>query len=129
VDAAIASKLKRLRSGAKPTVIDLFSGCGGMSLGFHRAGFDVLAGLDKDPEAALTHASNFHAGVGSELRGLFSRRRDITSEEPPEFLRQLDYLDPSTAVDVIIGGPPCQAYARRPCEASGDCGTSRGISD
>ena len=61
----VALKLDRLRRGGRPRVLDLFSGCGGMSLGFDRAGFTVLAGLDKDPEAASSHATNFHQGVGT----------------------------------------------------------------
>ena len=35
----------------RPTCIDLFCGCGGLSLGFERAGFSVLAAIDSDPEA------------------------------------------------------------------------------
>ncbi len=39
-----------------PRVLDLFAGCGGLSLGLQRAGFEILAGLDSDPRAS--HALN-----------------------------------------------------------------------
>jgi DNA (cytosine-5)-methyltransferase 1 len=42
----------------KPKVIDLFSGCGGMSWGLHKAGFDVLAGIDKWNRALETFQLN-----------------------------------------------------------------------
>jgi len=42
----------------RPTGIDLFAGCGGFSLGFITAGFEVLAGVDNDPYSALTYMHN-----------------------------------------------------------------------
>jgi DNA (cytosine-5)-methyltransferase 1 len=108
----LASKLDRLRRGEQPRVLDLFSGCGGMSLGFNRAGFTILAGLDKDPEAALSHAANFHAGLEPALRALHGRHHDITVDDPDGVLGPLGNAVTAEAVDVVIGGPPCQAYAR-----------------
>jgi DNA (cytosine-5)-methyltransferase 1 len=61
-DQPVWSKAARLQQGRKPRVIDLFAGCGGLSLGLQRAGFEILAGLDSDPHAARSHALNFHAG-------------------------------------------------------------------
>ncbi len=112
LDTVTAQKLDRLKSGGSPRVLDLFSGCGGMSLGFHRAGFTILAGLDKDPEAALSHAANFHVGLAPSQRDLHGRHQDIVAADPTDLLRDLGHSDPAAAVDVIIGGPPCQAYAR-----------------
>lgn len=42
----------------RPIGLDLFSGVGGMSLGFIQAGFDVIAGMDNDPLAAITYLTN-----------------------------------------------------------------------
>ena len=46
------------RSRKRPTAIDLFCGAGGLSLGLHRAGFDVLVGADSDEWAVRTHDAN-----------------------------------------------------------------------
>ena len=89
--------LRRLASGEPPRVLDLFAGAGGLSLGFQRAGFRIDGAVEIDPLAARTHARNFHPGEAGVPR-------DITRMEPDEL-----GLD---AVDVLVGGPPCQAYAR-----------------
>jgi DNA (cytosine-5)-methyltransferase 1 len=92
--------LRRLARGEPPRVLDLFAGAGGLSLGFQRAGFRIDGAVEMDPLAARTHARNFHPG-DVERHGV---ARDITRTEPEEL-----GLD---AVDVLVGGPPCQAYAR-----------------
>ena len=55
-------KLERLSSGEPPRIVDLFAGCGGMSLGFHRAGYSILGGIELDPKAAHTHARKLLPG-------------------------------------------------------------------
>ena len=47
-----------LRKRRRPTAIDLFCGCGGFSLGFMQAGFEVLAGLDYEVECMVTYMAN-----------------------------------------------------------------------
>lgn len=47
----------------RPLAIDLFAGCGGMSLGLEAAGFDVVAAVEIDPVHALVHEVNFPYGV------------------------------------------------------------------
>ena len=49
------------REEARPLAIDLFSGCGGMSLGLIQAGFDIIAALEWDPAAIHTYLSNLGA--------------------------------------------------------------------
>lgn len=108
IDAATMAKLERLARGEKPRVLDMFSGAGGISLGFHKAGFRIDGALEIDALAALTHATNFHP---SDI-ALHGRPRDMTKVEPDEIVAELGLGDVPTAIDVLVGGPPCQAYAR-----------------
>lgn len=103
----IRHKASRLRDGAPPRVLDLFSGCGGLSLGFHAAGARIAAAVEFDPDAARSHGLNFHPGDERHARA-----RDITSTSPAQLCSDLGLGDPGSAFDVIVGGPPCQAFAR-----------------
>ena len=105
--AAISRKLDRLARGGQPRVLDLFAGCGGISLGFHAAKFRIDAAVEIDQYAAATHALNFHDGDV-----LHSRPRDITVLEPEALVQELELGSVEDAFDVVVGGPPCQAYAR-----------------
>ena len=103
----IRQKASRLRSGAPPRVLDLFSGCGGLSLGFHAAGARITAAVEFDPDAARSHGLNFHPGDSRHARA-----RDITATRPEQLCAELGLGDPASAFDVVVGGPPCQAFAR-----------------
>lgn len=108
--AHVVVKLRRLASGARPRVVDLFSGCGGLSLGFQRAGFEIVAGVERDRHAAASHARNFHAGASRH-----AVPRDLTDPltTPATVLQDLGLPGPVAAVvDVVVAGPPCQAFAR-----------------
>jgi len=94
-------------------VIDLFSGCGGMSLGFQRAGFDILGGVEFDAEAADTYARNLFRSADQDTIAKHTRALDINHYHPIDFACEfLNTRDLKDKVDVIIGGPPCQAFAR-----------------
>ena len=108
----IAMKLKRLRSGASPRVLDLFSGCGRISLGFQAAGFTISGSVEIDSDAAKSHALNFHFDSITEIFQPHSRHWDITKTEPQELASALGFEDVPNSIDVIVGGPPCQAFAR-----------------
>jgi DNA (cytosine-5)-methyltransferase 1 len=110
-DAAVARKLARLARGEPPRVLDMFSGAGGISLGFQRAGFRIDGALEIEPLPALTHALNFH-GQDPDLLALHARPRDMTAVEPDELAEELRLGLVEEAIDVLVGGPPCQAYAR-----------------
>ena len=103
----IQEKLSRLRTGAQPRVLDLFSGCGGLSLGFSAAGFEITAAIENNPTAAASYGANFHADDPRH-----AVHRDITSTTPGQLVRALKLGRMAEAFDVVIGGPPCQAFAR-----------------
>jgi DNA (cytosine-5)-methyltransferase 1 len=105
--AAIQKKLARLATGGRPRVLDLFSGCGGLSLGFQAAGFQISAAVELDPDAAKSHGINFHNGAAQHILA-----RDIAAVSPQVLTDELDLDDASMAFDIIVGGPPCQAFAR-----------------
>ena len=48
-DSFIDEKKARLAAGGVPRVLDLFAGCGGLSLGFHAAGFELAGAIELDP--------------------------------------------------------------------------------
>jgi DNA (cytosine-5)-methyltransferase 1 len=75
----------------RPTAISLYSGAGGLDLGFIEAGFEVLWANDADPFAVQTYNANIgdHAVHGDVLKVLM----------------------PDLSPDVVIGGPPCQGFS------------------
>lgn len=106
-DAAAGQKIARLAAGGRPRVLDLFSGCGGLSLGFQGAGFQIEAAVEFDPDAARSHGLNFHGGAPTHCVA-----RDIVATRPAKLTEELGLSHPALAFDVIVGGPPCQAFAR-----------------
>lgn len=105
--SAIKRKLTRLKEGGKPRVLDLFAGCGGISLGFEAAGFEMAGAVEFDPDAARSHGLNFHGGAEAHSKAI-----DITETHPEDLVKQLGLGPVPDAFDVIVGGPPCQAFAR-----------------
>lgn len=93
-------------------MMDLFAGCGGMSLGFHAAGFAVAGAVEIDPIAAASHALNFHGAGTRGERELHALPRDINKTPPNKLIEQLGLGQTALAVDIVVGGPPCQAFAR-----------------
>jgi DNA (cytosine-5)-methyltransferase 1 len=84
------------------TIIDLFCGTGGFSKGFEDAGgFDVVLGVDLLPHAIETFRSN-HAGAAAIAT-------DIRGYDPSRATQDLDIE--RGAIDIIIGGPPCQGFS------------------
>lgn len=104
---AIERKIARLRSGRPLRVLDLFAGCGGFSLGFQAAGCKISAAVEFDADAARSHGANFHPGDARH-----SIARDITTTPASALTASLGLGDASHAFDILIGGPPCQAFAR-----------------
>ena len=79
--------------------IDLFSGAGGLHIGFEEAGFDIKLCIDNDSLVERTHKRNFP--------NIPMINRDIRTIPSSEIKSFLD----SGTVDVIIGGPPCQGFS------------------
>jgi DNA (cytosine-5)-methyltransferase 1 len=84
-------------------IISLFSGAGGLDLGFKQAGFDIVWANEFDPKIWETYIKN-HKGTFLDNRSI----KDIKLEEIPN-------------ADGIIGGPPCQSWS--------EAGAGRGIND
>jgi len=82
----------------RPTVLDLFSGVGGLSLGFEQAGFDVAAAIELDPIHAAVHHYNFP--YSETICG------SVTSIEGAEVLERV-----GKPIDVVVGGAPCQGFS------------------
>jgi DNA (cytosine-5)-methyltransferase 1 len=89
-----------------PIVIDLFSGAGGMSLGFRAAGCTILAGIDKDDAANATFLENFAR--------LQPERSPFVPPPGAGDLLEFDLggIAGKEKVDILIGGPPCQGFSR-----------------
>ncbi|WP_207709046.1 DNA cytosine methyltransferase [Heliomicrobium undosum] len=81
-------------------------------MGFHTAGYEIVGSVELDPLAAKSHAGNFFRNAPKSVREVHATPRDITTIGPGELLKEFGFENPLTAVDVIIGGPPCQAFAR-----------------
>jgi DNA (cytosine-5)-methyltransferase 1 len=106
--ADLRFKLDAFAGGGKLRVLDLFSGCGGLSLGFEMADCVSVGGVELTPERAMSYAKNFHPDDIS----LHGRARDITNTTPAALIAELGLGLVGRAVDIVVGGPPCQAYAR-----------------
>lgn len=77
-------------------VVDLFCGCGGLSLGFQNTGFEVVAAYDKWPAALEVYRFNFsHYASDLDLSDVPNAVREIARHQP----------------QMIIGGPPCQDFS------------------
>lgn len=84
----------------KPTVIDLFAGVGGLSLGFELAGFDVKIANEFDPSIADAYTRN-----RPDTKMIVADIRDLNIEETFS-----EYVGKTT---VVIGGPPCQGFSQK----------------
>lgn len=76
-------------------VVDLFSGCGGMSLGLQQAGFNIVGAFDNWDPAIAIYQKNFNHPIF---------KFDLSCEEAKQAVKRLK-------PEMIVGGPPCQDYS------------------
>lgn len=91
-------------AGSKFKVIDLFSGAGGLTLGFTWAGFEPILAVERESDFAATYASNFGDHIVAS---------DIESVVATGALSDIN-------ADVVIGGPPCQGFSNLTGNKSND---------
>jgi DNA (cytosine-5)-methyltransferase 1 len=102
-----------LNSWSKQTVphsirtLSLFSGGGGLDVGFHDAGFDILAMVEIEEKFANTLRAN--CGLGKYFNEAKTIHGDVRNFDPPDDLH----------IDFIIGGPPCQTFSAAGRRAAG----------
>lgn len=86
---------------ARPIVVDLFAGAGGLSLGFEQAGYDVAAAVEFDPVHAATHEFNFPNGTS-----ICADVREVSGE----LIRTKSAIG-QREVHAVVGGAPCQGFS------------------
>lgn len=87
--------------------IDLFAGCGGLSEGFYKEGFNALAHVEINPTACRTLRTRMkHYGYENADDAVLEM--DITRDD---VIDEIEKVVNKQNVDIIIGGPPCQAYS------------------
>jgi DNA (cytosine-5)-methyltransferase 1 len=97
-----------LTNNNKPKVVDLFSGAGGLSLGFCRAGFDVVAWVEKDIHTAETLRCN-HTTTETKISPVINKSIEhVMFNDIEARIEQAG----SKQLDVLIGGPPCKGFSR-----------------
>jgi DNA (cytosine-5)-methyltransferase 1 len=107
------------------TYIDLFAGCGGLSLGLEKAGFNLVLAVEKSPMAAETFYHNFvqrlpDGALGASVWKAYCEltvpqqiERTLLVNEVGALLAERDILDAlrKKDIDLVAGGPPCQGFS------------------
>lgn len=101
------SKEKCVVMNKQYTFIDLFAGCGGLSEGFYRIGFKALAHVEINHWACETLRTRMryygYKNIDEEVI-----EHDITADD---IIERIEHATKGERPDIIIGGPPCQAYS------------------
>jgi DNA (cytosine-5)-methyltransferase 1 len=84
----------------KKYLVDLFSGCGGLSFGFEQAGFECIVGVDIDKPALRTFKHNH-----SHAKPL-----NLDLSEDSSINKIIEAID-NKSVEIIVAGPPCQGFS------------------
>jgi len=84
------------------TVVDVFSGAGGLSLGFKMAGFKIAVAVDKDEDVAQTYTYN-----NPEVKFLLRSVEETDADDILDATEDKGF----NSIDVLVGGPPCQGFS------------------
>ncbi|WP_271893346.1 DNA cytosine methyltransferase [Candidatus Phyllobacterium onerii] len=93
--------------------VDVFAGCGGLSLGLKRAGWECLMAIEKDQHAFQTYRTNLLEGAGPSAIASWPKGVAIKPWEIASFRQECaSFLDNARGrVDLLAGGPPCQGFS------------------
>lgn len=102
----------RVNGVLAPTFIDLFSGCGGLSLGMAMAGWQGVFAIEKASDAFKTFGANFLSGSPS-IRFAWPEWLEKGAHSIEDVLRdhEADIWRLRGSIDVVAGGPPCQGFS------------------
>ena len=89
------------RRSDRPTAIDLFCGCGGLTYGLKRAGFQVKGAIEIDRIAVATYKRNH--------RSVSVATADIRTMDPALWMKELGFVEGQ--LDLMAGCPPCQGFS------------------
>ena len=92
-------------AGDLPTLIDLFSGCGGLALGFDQAGFKTVLANELHPDPASTYIHNL-CQENSEIMRIGPIQKQLSRVRLDKWLSNINY-----DIDCLAGGPPCQGFS------------------
>lgn len=103
--------------------IDVFSGCGGLSLGLHWAGFKSVLTVERSPMAAETYSHNLRARIKKDKFKKFLNRKpsemvdaglyvgDMRELLSGDLAKKIKEIGIREEVDLLAGGPPCQGFS------------------
>ncbi|MHA1755751.1 MAG: DNA cytosine methyltransferase, partial [Promethearchaeota archaeon] len=94
-----------MKNKNKPTVIDLFAGAGGISLGLQMAGYELLAAVEKANHCQETLKNNFN------FKKIYG---DITKLTTQKILKDLNLKKGD--LDLLVAGPPCRGFSKANCK-------------
>lgn len=119
--------MSQARGQSPLSFVDLFAGCGGLSLGLAEAGLEPAFAVERSPMAALTYLANFHP---ESLTDASDQAGSLVQLDTPsavteaiesgvvvqDILRLVDLIENGDVnlplpLDVVAGGPPCQGFS------------------